>query len=297
MNIFKRKDTELDPYKFDPTRSSASLAIVFLITLALSYLYVLHKKPQTNAIELLAELNHGNNLGLSKHITADNQLNLYLLLKDGSPVGYAVNRVRWRGNFLIGVDIVHLPDSDLFTSVEWRVSNNIANWVTESVIRKDNNVFRELKSLNQGILSYENNQVRFDYKLSSISYNYVPEFLLDYIASIGIKRFPEGLSFTFDIDQNSLKVCTISQAATNEFPAEITALDPNGTALSIKYNDIETVQFFSEDNKLIYQIISGSNQKVDTQKLSDRQTIIELWPEAAQVIPEQTAPLTVETEI
>ncbi len=299
MNIFKRKSTELDPYKFDPTRSSVSLMIVFIITILLSYGYVLYKKPQTNSIELLSKFSSGGHIGLSEYVPAEQQKNFYLLLKNGSPVGFSFQQIAWDENYLSGIDVTSVPETMFMNRREWKVSNNLATWIEQSRTSSSQGAYSEASSYTKGVLTMvQNGKIILKEHLKLLSYNYVPEFLLDLMSSIGIKQYPSGITFTASIlSEKNEKFCIVTPTETTEIPSEILTQYPDGTKLASQCGSIKMIQYFSPDNKLIYQKSDSDKIPFDTVILSDRSSIISQWPEADFLLPKEDSELPQATEI
>ena len=301
MNIFKRNNKEHDPYSFDPTRSSVSLMVVLLITLGLSYGYVLSKSKKTNSINLISEINSGQEYGLSNYVSPAPQDNYYLLMKNNAIVGFSYQKLFWHDNYLVGADIISLPDSMYLKRTNWKAANNLANWVKQSTTTNNaSGVHTEIESYSQGIISIIKDRRKVqEAPLKLISYNYVPDFLIDIVSSIGMQKYPKGLSFIIDVsDPDHMSPYNIKEASKDDIPSEVRVIDPESIAAEARYDGINSIVLFDSQHRLLYQQAYGNSDGMsfDTVTISDRKSIIENWPEAKYVLPEDE-PSSTATEI
>lgn len=295
MNIFKRKNTEHDPYVFDPTRSSVSLAIVFFLTVALAWLFVQSKTQQTNTIELLASFNLPDS-ALSEYIPAQPQDNYYLLIKGGQPIGFTTEHIQWQDNFLTGSRVVAIPDQAYFQKSLWRVADNYSSLAEQSTISEQQGSTLDIISLTNGIITIVKNRTKLlEAPLPAVSYYFVPAFFADYITSIGLKKYPKGLSF--DIDLINDLACSVTLTSPEQIPAEIRSLDQNGIAALSLCGDLQMLQYFASDHKLLYQKFNTDKLLFEITEISDYETIIALWPQAQSLIPKTEQPVNRATEI
>ncbi|MBN2064625.1 MAG: hypothetical protein JW745_07460 [Sedimentisphaerales bacterium] len=295
MNIFKRKNKEHDPYMFDPTRSSVSLAIVFFMTVALAWLFVQSKARQTNTIELLASFNQPGS-GLSEYIPAEPQDNYYLLTKDGQPIGFTVEHIEWQDQHLTGSRVLAIPDQAYFQKSLWRVANNYSSLAEHTTTSDPQGSIVDIISLNNGILSIVKNRTKLlEAPLPAVSYYFVPAFFADYITSIGLDQYPKGLAFDLDL-VNDLS-CEVTITGRENIPPAIVALDQNGTAALSLCGELEMLQYFSSDHKLLYQKFNTNKLLFEITEISDYETIIAQWPQAQAIIPKSEQPVNGATEI
>ncbi len=295
MNIFKRKNTDHDPYMFDPTRSSVSLAIVFFMTVALAWLFVQSKARQTNTIELLASFNLPDS-GLSEYIPAEPQDNYYLLTKGGQPIGFTAEHIQWQDNFLTGSRVMAIPDKAYFQKSLWRVADNFSSLAEQTTTSDQQGSTVELISLTNGIITIIKNRAKLlEAPLPAVSYYFVPAFFADYITSVGLMKYPKGL--TFDLDLLNDLSCEVSMTGKENIPANIQALDQNGIAALSLCGDLEMLQYFASDHKLLYQKFNTDRLLFEITEITDYDTIIALWPEARSLIPKTEQPVNSATEI